>query len=111
MSSTANKENESLHSSSPAFQSKQSKPSASNGAKSSSKSKPKTSSKSPLSDEDRTKKHFKSLLAQIEGGHWKNALKTCDKSALFVLFPLFLLISYGFALLYGGSSVWIIFSD
>lgn len=87
MSSTANKENKPLQSSSSASQSGSTRtnPPNSSGAKSS-KSKAKTSSKPPLTDEERTKKHFKSLLAQVEGGHWKNALKTCDKSAYFILY-------------------------
>jgi len=33
----------------------------------------------PPSPEQKTKKHFKSLLAQVEGGHFANAIKTCDK--------------------------------
>jgi len=33
----------------------------------------------PPSPEEKTKKYFKSLSAQIEGGHFANAVKTCDK--------------------------------
>ena len=40
--------------------------------------KPKT--KAPLSTTDRSQRLFTSLCAQIDGGHFKNAVKTCDKS-------------------------------
>ncbi|KAF8589505.1 hypothetical protein K439DRAFT_1383393 [Ramaria rubella] len=39
----------------------------------------KPSVKEPLPASERVRKHFRSLVAQIEGGHLKNALKTCDK--------------------------------
>ncbi|THV07976.1 hypothetical protein K435DRAFT_642713 [Dendrothele bispora CBS 962.96] len=35
--------------------------------------------KQPLSTEERIKRHFNSLCAQIDGGHFTNAIKTCDK--------------------------------
>lgn len=38
------------------------------------------SSKEPSPVSERIRKHFKSLVAQIDGGHLKNAIKTCDKS-------------------------------
>jgi signal recognition particle subunit SRP72 len=38
------------------------------------------SPKEPLPDSERIRKHFKSLVAQIDGGHLKNAIKTCNKS-------------------------------
>ncbi|KZT41894.1 hypothetical protein SISSUDRAFT_1016755 [Sistotremastrum suecicum HHB10207 ss-3] len=48
-----------------------------------SKKSPGTSKKGPakkvVPPEDKIKKHFTSLLAQIEGGHYKNAVRTCDK--------------------------------
>lgn len=42
--------------------------------------KPKT--KAPLSTTDRSQRLFTSLCAQIDGGHFRNAVKTCDKSML-----------------------------
>ena len=36
--------------------------------------------KPPLSEPERIKKLFNSLVAQIADRHWKNAIKTCDKS-------------------------------
>lgn len=36
--------------------------------------------KKPLSVNERLKRLFTSLCAQIDGGHFKNAIKTCDKS-------------------------------
>ncbi|KZT03999.1 uncharacterized protein LAESUDRAFT_658784 [Laetiporus sulphureus 93-53] len=41
--------------------------------------KPAAKPKSPLSDADRLKRLFTSLCAQIDGAHFANALKTCDK--------------------------------
>ncbi|KAG8934628.1 hypothetical protein FRC02_009572 [Tulasnella sp. 418] len=47
---------------------------------------PKTSSKSsnktprpPKPVEEQLKRHFNSLCAQVDGGHFKNAIKTCEK--------------------------------
>ncbi|KAF8525996.1 hypothetical protein BU17DRAFT_74362 [Hysterangium stoloniferum] len=39
----------------------------------------KPSVKQPLPVSDRIQRHFKSLVAQIDGGHLSNAIKTCDK--------------------------------
>ena len=39
--------------------------------------------KPPLSQPERIKKLFNSLVAQIADRHWKNAIKTCDKSERF----------------------------
>jgi signal recognition particle subunit SRP72 len=36
--------------------------------------------KPPLPVPERLKKLFTSLCAQIDGGHFTNAIKTCDKS-------------------------------
>lgn len=36
--------------------------------------------KPPRSTEEQLQGHFTSLCAQIEGGHFKNAVKTCDRS-------------------------------
>ena len=36
--------------------------------------------KAPLSTADRLQRLFTTLCAQIDGGHFKNAVKTCDKS-------------------------------
>ncbi|KAJ3565743.1 hypothetical protein NP233_g7442 [Leucocoprinus birnbaumii] len=49
-----------------------------------SKGKPKPGSrknrpKKPVSEEERSKKLFSSLCSQIDGGHFANAIKTCDK--------------------------------
>jgi len=38
--------------------------------------------KKTVNPEERVKRLFNSLCAQIDGGHFKNALKTCDKSKL-----------------------------
>lgn len=46
-----------------------------------SKSKPKAPPKQPLPVAERLKRLFTSLCAQIDGGHFTNAIKTCDKSA------------------------------
>ncbi|KIJ51371.1 hypothetical protein M422DRAFT_157986 [Sphaerobolus stellatus SS14] len=35
--------------------------------------------KEPLSAPERIRRHFKSLVAQLDGGHLTNAIKTCDK--------------------------------
>lgn len=43
------------------------------------KAAPKTP-KQPLPLPDRLKRLFTSLCAQVEGGHFSNAIKTCDKS-------------------------------
>ncbi|KIY48956.1 hypothetical protein FISHEDRAFT_13966, partial [Fistulina hepatica ATCC 64428] len=43
------------------------------------KSTRKPSSRHPLSDSERRKRFFTSLCAQIDGGHFTNALKTCGK--------------------------------
>ena len=40
----------------------------------------KSKSKQPISTADQLKRCFTSLCAQIDGGHFSNALKTCDKS-------------------------------
>ena len=37
-------------------------------------------SKEPLPAPERIRRHFKSLVAQLDGGHLTNAIKTCDKS-------------------------------
>ena len=42
--------------------------------------------KQPLTLPERLKRLFTSLCAQIDGGHFPNAIKTCDKSA-FDSFP------------------------
>ncbi|KII95446.1 hypothetical protein PLICRDRAFT_48405 [Plicaturopsis crispa FD-325 SS-3] len=39
----------------------------------------KTAVKRPLSDSERLKRLFTSLCAQIDGGHFGNAIKTCEK--------------------------------
>ncbi|KIM36789.1 hypothetical protein M413DRAFT_77826 [Hebeloma cylindrosporum] len=39
----------------------------------------KTAPKQPLSTQERLKRLFTTLCAQIEGGHFSNAVKTCDK--------------------------------
>ena len=49
--------------------------------KQSKRSKQKPSAKPPLSVPDQLKRLFTSLCAQIDGGHFKNAIRTCDKSA------------------------------
>ena len=41
----------------------------------------KAAPKQPLPVADRLKRLFTSLCAQIDGGHFANAIKTCDKSA------------------------------
>ncbi|TFY61371.1 hypothetical protein EVJ58_g4553 [Rhodofomes roseus] len=41
--------------------------------------KPAPAKKQPLSNEDRLKRLFTSLCAQIDGGYFVNAIKTCDK--------------------------------
>ena len=51
---------------------------------------PKPQKKQQPSTADRLKRLFTSLCAQIDGGHFVNALKTCDKSAYF----LSLMLSY-----------------
>jgi signal recognition particle subunit SRP72 len=40
----------------------------------------KTSPKPPLGVPERLSRLFTSLCAQIDGGHFNNAVKTCDKS-------------------------------
>jgi len=45
--------------------------------------KKKTPQKVPLSISERLKRLFTSLCAQIDGAHFTNASKTCDKSAFF----------------------------
>jgi signal recognition particle subunit SRP72 len=51
--------------------------------------KPKSPPKPPLSVPDQLKRLFTSLCAQIDGGHFKNAIRTCDKSAsVLVIFRL-----------------------
>jgi signal recognition particle subunit SRP72 len=49
------------------------------------KSKAKPIPKEPLSTSERLKRLFSSLCAQIDGGHYNNAVKTCDKSAFSIL--------------------------
>ncbi|KAI0090565.1 hypothetical protein BDY19DRAFT_717752 [Irpex rosettiformis] len=44
-----------------------------------SKSKKKAPPKQPLSTSERLRRLFNSLCAQIDGGHFSNAIKTCDK--------------------------------
>jgi len=50
-------------------------------SKRSRRSKQKSPPKPPLSVPDQLKRLFTSLCAQIDGGHFKNAIRTCDKSA------------------------------
>ena len=45
------------------------------------KQRQRTTPKQPLPVADRLKRLFTSLCAQIDGGHFANAIKTCDKSA------------------------------
>lgn len=45
------------------------------------RSKKKSPPKPPLSVSDQLKRLFTSLCAQIDGGHFKNGIRTCDKSA------------------------------
>lgn len=40
----------------------------------------KATPKQPLPVQERLKRLFTSLCAQIDGGHYNNAIKTCDKS-------------------------------
>lgn len=40
----------------------------------------KATPKQPLGVQERLKRLFTSLCAQIDGGHYNNAIKTCDKS-------------------------------
>ncbi|EJD08253.1 uncharacterized protein FOMMEDRAFT_101709 [Fomitiporia mediterranea MF3/22] len=56
-------------------QAKVQKPVASQTKKSSAK----PTWKKQISPEEKSKRLFRSLCAQIDGGHFKNALKTCDK--------------------------------
>jgi signal recognition particle subunit SRP72 len=42
--------------------------------------------KQALPVSDRVQRHFKSLVAQIDGGHISNAIKTCDTSMLIIAF-------------------------
>ncbi|TCD65981.1 hypothetical protein EIP91_001928 [Steccherinum ochraceum] len=51
-------------------------------SKSSTKKPPSKASKQPLPIPDRLKRLFTSLCAQIDGGHFVNAVKTCDKILL-----------------------------
>ena len=44
----------------------------------------KTKAKQPLPAQEVLKRLFTSLCAQIDGGHFANAVKTCDKS-MFIL--------------------------
>ena len=44
----------------------------------------KTTPRQPLGVQEGLKRLFTSLCAQIDGGHFSNALKTCDKSAVFI---------------------------
>lgn len=44
------------------------------------KSRHRHATKKQLSPEERSRRLYKSLIAQIDGGYFKNALKTCDKS-------------------------------
>ena len=44
------------------------------------KARPKPTPKQPLPVPERVKRLFTSLCAQIDGGHFANAIKTCDKS-------------------------------
>ena len=45
------------------------------------RSKQATKPRAPLPVPEKLKRLFKSLCAQIDGGHLSNAVKTCDKSA------------------------------
>ena len=58
-------------------------PAAKTGAKMMRGAKQKATPKQPLSAADRLKRLFTSLCAQIDGGYYANAIKTCDKSAYF----------------------------
>jgi len=40
----------------------------------------KSTPKEPQPIPERIRRYFKSLVAQLDGGHLKNAIKTCDKS-------------------------------
>ena len=55
-------------------------------------SKHQKSQKKTVKPEERIKRLFNSLCAQIDGGHFKNALKTCDKSKLgvYVYFEMYI---------------------
>lgn len=57
-----------------------SKATMSSRAAKSTTSKTSKTSKKVVPVSERVQKHFKSLVAQIEGGHLQNAIKTCDKS-------------------------------
>ncbi len=54
----------------------------SQGKTTANKSKKKATPKQPLSVSERLRRLFSSLCAQIDGGHFSNAIKTCDKSTL-----------------------------
>lgn len=54
-------------------------------SKSKRKIKYKTTQKKEITPAAKLKRLFKSLCAQIDGGHFKNAVKTCDKSTGFSL--------------------------
>jgi signal recognition particle subunit SRP72 len=45
----------------------------------------KSGPKPPLAIPDRLKRLFTSLCAQIDGGHFNNAIKTCEKSVFSLL--------------------------
>ncbi|KAI0820979.1 hypothetical protein BC629DRAFT_1277701 [Irpex lacteus] len=51
----------------------------SQGKTAANKSKKKATPKQPLSVSERLRRLFSSLCAQIDGGHFSNAIKTCDK--------------------------------
>jgi signal recognition particle subunit SRP72 len=48
----------------------------------------KVAAKQPLPVPERLRRLFTSLCAQIDGGHFNNAIKTCDKSSSHVLYLL-----------------------
>ena len=57
------------------------KPAAKPITKSQRAARQKAAPKAPLPVADRLKRLFTSLCAQLDGGHFANAIKTCDKSA------------------------------
>ena len=59
------------------------KATASKPAKTQTKSGKKQTTSKELSPGEKLTRLFKALYAQIDGGHFKNALKTCDKSEHF----------------------------
>lgn len=52
------------------------------------KQRQRTTPKQPLPVADRLKRLFTSLCAQIDGGYFANAIKTCDKSMCPLIRPM-----------------------